>query len=262
MRHLSLVTFFLFLSANVSFACSCENVPSFCETVVLTEQNERGLVFIGEYVESLPWESGTNAKKFKIIEILSGEIILADSPFVNDNEFKNTEDEVWVLSGSGATCLYEMETAGKAIFSCAYGEWFGYHPSICSNNYLAIDENMNVYGTLYDNSNWESASIEELVDVIKNDACVSSTDDFTASFKRGLVLRNTIITNEISFDLYKISIEDLEVELYNAQGKLVISKKVETALNNSISTNKLSYGIYFLSFVKDRNRYTVRIVKQ
>ncbi len=139
MKYLFQLILFFFFFTNVAFACSCENVPSFCQSTVYTSDQETGLVFLGELLESEPWENWGIAKKFKIVEILSGEIVLPESPLANDIEFENTADEVWVLSGDGGTCLYGMEDDGLALFSVTYGDWFGYVPSICSNNYLSVD---------------------------------------------------------------------------------------------------------------------------
>ncbi len=121
---------------------------------------------------------------------------------------------------------------------------------------------MNVSGLILDPFEWETIAYDELITIIKSDGCISSTNDFGKEMEAGLELRSSFFSSEISFSLSNVSIEDLEVEVLNAMGQMVISKKVEQKNYNTISTNKLSNGIYFLSFVKDRNRYSVRIIKQ
>ncbi len=258
---ISLLTFFIFFS-KIGFTCSCENVPSFCQSTVEVSQHETGLVFLGEFIEAQEASDFYGiAKKFRIVEILSGEIILPNSPQANDNEFENNAEEVWVLSGESATCLYEMQN-GLGIFSVYYGEWFGYSPSICANNYLPVDENMNVSGTLFDPFEWETIAYQELISIIKNNGCVTSTNDFNTAMQAGLQLQSNIFSSAISFSLSNVEIDHLEVEILNAMGQIVIAKKVEQAAQNKIETHKLASGIYFLSFVKDRHRYTVKMIKQ
>lgn len=90
------------------------------------------------------------------------------------------------------------------------------------------------------------------------DATAASTSDFEALQNAGIVLKSTVIENNIEVDAQ----QNTSLELYNTNGQLIKSIKISTG-NQSIDVSSLSAAIYIARFTTEDNKTSqIRVVKQ
>ncbi len=261
MKLVFFFTFWLCLFSQQLDACSCNNIPTLCEEAHKVETNARMLFWIGELINTVQLGNDRFVAKFKVVEVLSGEIILPDSPLAKDNSiYENTTSEIWVFGGSGAECLYESFDS-LSLFACSYYD--GYIPDICSTSYLSIDDSMNVTGYIYETFVTETVSLEEIRAIIETKCpTIINTNDITELIAKNIYLKSNVINNSLSFEFENQWISDTELRLISSNGTCF--QKVDLFYDGSytLNTSELPSGMYVLQFVSDENQHCIKIMKQ
>ena len=253
-------TFILFLSIQItSWACSCAGVLNFCEHSKNIKDDEKGLIWIGEFIQKDSIDEYTAAYQFKVEEIIHGNIITKDSPFASGSSYENTDSTIWVLGGEGSLCLYDYQ-AGRSIFAIGYNSNnFGYTASICAMEYMNIPSDEMLNGHIFSNYETESISLSDLREVI-DASCVSNNDHFSTRIEESLTMSPNPTADYIDLILNSNQLEGLSLEVYDILGKKLFTRGLKSRATQ-IDLRNYRSGIYILSFTKDRFRYSKKLIK-
>lgn len=241
-----------------SFACSCENIPSFCQVSKYISDSEVGIIFVGELMEVDSIDEFSSAYKLKIVDKLYGDVILSDSPHFVDNGYDNTTDEVWVLGGESSLCMREIAN-GLTVIACNYEQNFGYFPGICEYNYLEVDDNNMLTGYISDQFSLSTIHLDELRDVVAA-PCISSTEEL-----ENLIASEVQITPIPFDDVLNINSSlsfstQVKYELTDLNGRVIAEAKLESG-NQMIQTAAIRSGVYFIRFTDGEDSVVRKVVK-
>lgn len=260
-------TYFLVLIsiayASFSFACSCAEPPSLCEYSKTLESDERGLIFIGEYIQEDSIGVSQIAYQFKVDRLIRGKIVLPDSPLANGSQYENTDSTVWLLGGDGGLCYRVMYE--KALIATTYWEFFGYTPDICSNSYFQIDEDENIFGSIWQRGLYETVALSDVESVISA-TCTSSIDDLENDINIDFYPNPTSDIVNLKFDITRKNSKsnNISYTITNVTGELIQKdtfKIYGNSVERRIDLSGLQSGVYIMTFTRNRNSYSQKIVK-
>ena len=259
MKPLFLFLFFLCFSFQSVYACSCENIPTLCEQMHQSKDDERMLVWIGNLIDTIQLEDGFFAAKFSVVEIISGDIILPDSPLADeDSEYENSDTEIWILGGHEAAC-HHSSFDSISLFACSYYNGM-YAPSICATSYLPVNESMEVSGTIYENDVFETVTLDEVRSILDAE-CSSNTEDISSLIDQSISFESNVIDHSLNFYFDNRNVIDLEVNLISYDGKLLESKFLNQSGNYTFNTTHLPAGLYIVQFTTKGQLYSRKLVK-
>lgn len=256
--------FFAFISFQSLKGCSCVGI-SFCQALESLTDEEIDLVFMGSFIKSEPLESIFTAIQFKVIKIYHGEVITPSSVYFTGEDYINTDSTVWIISGNSSICMPDIDDE-TAIFALSYNKHnafggppneYGYAPHSCTPNYFPIAADNTVEGRIFNFNGTginDTITVEEFEEAI-NDKCGLSSNTSIDYFSD-----NTVVYPQPTSGILRIN----NLENY-AEWKLKLtdlSGRVIKELNSiEIDLSDCEAGIYFLQFVKDRQRFTKKIIK-
>jgi uncharacterized protein (TIGR02145 family) len=91
--------------------------------------------------------------------------------------------------------------------------------------------------------------------------CIRDSSSIQTSLKRSTIFSTLNVHPNPFSDYLAIELESPSVlSLYNAQGKLLLNKKI--TITYSINTSHLSKGIYFLKVTSEKGVYSQKVIKQ
>jgi len=248
------------LSCQSLFACLCGG-PSFCEYAQSLSQNDRQLIFLGSFIQEFSIGGSRTRMQFEIEQVYRGEVVTPNSPLYTGETNTNSDSTVWVLSGGEGICLRDIYKDSLAIFAVQYnsgfpgeGFHFGYVPTVCENDYFPISDQLTVTGRIFDQRKDTTLSITEFEEVIRSTCFTSSTTELTKSFEAIKVFPQPA-ADYINIQLPN-ELDDLSISIFDLTGKNVLNVQ---SFNVDISS--LETGVYYLSFSKNRQRHTRKLVK-
>jgi len=257
---LTFVLFSLSIIQSVN-ACSCVLVD-ICQRIESFTDEETDLIFMGSFIKSEVIEGIYSAWQFRVIKVYNGEIITPNSVHYTGETYTNTDSTVWIISSGGNLCTSRIDNH-TAIFTVSYNNpqgvglsaENGYAPLICSPDYYPISSNNTVEGYISSGDlDRDTVTVDELEELIFDcvKSSLSNVDDYV---QENVVIHPQPTTGKLfvssDFDLL-----DWEVKLFDMSGKEIV--KLES---NQIDISGLNRGVYFLQFVKDRKRFTKKIIK-
>ena len=244
---------------SYSYACSCFTIDGFCAHAEEISKVSNGLVWIGEFIETQP-SSGfaTTASKFRIKEIIAGDVILPENPIADGSEFKNSLQEVWVFGGSGAACMRFIKDQ-DAVFACQYSEGLGYTPTICAHDYLPIDNQGKIDGFIHNTDHNLKISVDKLKRELAD--CLTAYQPCFSDQKVVFSIIQNPIEDVLTFSVNEKFVDYGKVSIHDISGRLIRQYKSIATLNQ-IPVKELPNGIYLFSFEYNACRYRTKIIKQ
>lgn len=254
-KFLASLIFYIFFLPNC-FACTCAYVTPFCKNINTVIENDNGLVWIGEFlsIDTLAGNLDIDYYKYRVKEILHGEIAKENFMLDVENKFVNSDSIIWVAGGNGGICLLTYY-GSEAMFAQKFDEYYGYASLHCDTGFLVGDGKGNFDGFIYYENN-ESITIEDIDGLIAK-PCVSSMNVFD-EFNSITVSPNPAI-DFLVVNLHSNN-SDVNYNLLNASGELVKSD-ILTSGKNRIKLYGLKDGIYFLILREEKLMKTFKFLK-
>ena len=253
---------FTILLSNVicvaSYACSCENIPSFCEVSKHISDSEVGIIFVGELMEVDSIDEFETAYKLRILDKIYGEVILPNSPHYVDKGYDNTEEELWVLGGVSSLCLRTIAD-GRTVIACNYSSQFGYVPGRCESNYLEVDDNNMVSGWISNQFSQDTIHLDDLRNVIA-EPCTTSSEELEDLIDSEILIAPNPFDEVLDIHA-NLSIErDIKYELMDLNGRLIAQANLENG-NQLIQTTSIRSGVYLVRFTDGEDSVVRKVIK-
>jgi len=231
MRFCLAIVFFASTTFQLVIACSCAGT-SFCDV------------------------------QYNITKIYHGEVITPNSELYTGEEYENTDSTVWIISGNSSICMPDISDQ-TAILAVSYNNHnafggppneFGYAPHACQINYFPVASNNTISGWIMEFNQIDTLTIAEFEQTIES-GCSASISSIVDHFSESTTLYPQPSTGAIIIEA-DFELQDWKLRLFDMSGKEI---KVVQAENIDIS--ELERGVYFLHFIKDRQRFTKKIIK-
>lgn len=260
MRALIFLFFMTCFSMQPLLSCTCVG-SSFCLDMDEHFTDDNDLIFLGSFIKSEEPIGLFVPMQYKIEELYSGEVVTPSSPLYNGEEFINTDSTVWILAGSSAFCMPDLVDQ-SAIMAVAYNEQtggiaipaFGYSNYACLISYLPVTEDGFVNGWIYDAFQSDTVSLEEFQGVFHTGCFGTNSTNEVYNIDEFNVLPQPT-TGYVDI-IMPDAIEEWTITLYDIDGR-----SLQQINNRSVDLSALNAGVYFMTFEKDRHRFTKRIVK-
>lgn len=259
MKNLIFLILIIGITKAPVFSCSCVAV-SYCDNLdKYTDDND--LIFMGSFIQREDIDGVFYAVEYRVEEVFSGEIITPASPLYEGESRINTDSTLWVISANSGICMPFLEEQ-KAVIAISYkeGEFsnvveFGYSPSTCEYNYFPVSQDETVTGFFESIDGEEELTIEEFreltVDGCGNRLTSTIDDPINEQFSTYPQPTKDLLNISTAGD-----INDWQISLLDVDGRLIQTCQLEV-----IDLSNLDSGVYFVQFVKERQRYVKRIIK-
>ncbi len=260
MRSLSTLLIVTIFSIQSAFSCTCVGT-NFCVNIDEHFSDANDLIFLGTFIKSEEPIGSFVPMQYKVKEIFSGEIVTPSSPLYNGEEFINTDSTVWILAGHSAICMPDLIDQ-SAVMAIAYNHQngvieipdFGYTNYICNVSYLPVSDDGFVSGRIFEDFQLDTIGLEEFRGIFHSNCAgtnstsgVFSAEDFVVQPQPTIDHLNIFVPD---------SFTDWEITLYDMDGRSIRTIDAQT-----VDLTALDSGVYFMTFERDRHRFTKRIIK-
>gem|GEM_PF-3835995 len=205
-------------------------------------------------------------------EVIQGELTLGDSLWVPEHShgftYNNTDSLIWVIGGSQAQC-FEHYPSGRILFATIFRDgtnaWrsdpIGYWTSLCSIDFLPIDERGEVHDYITDWTEKSTLSLGEMRIVIA-ERCRTDSGN-RVELDQGGNPDITIIPNPTSRSVNiraRIPLGGAIVRVFDTSGRLLSEKKLDGNFS-SIQMTQFDSGLYFIIINISDQTYVKKVVK-
>ena len=250
-----------------------------CETT--TDDGSMGGIvdlFFSEYVEG----SSTN-KALEIANFTGAPVNLSDytlkiafnaNAFSNVYTFPNTSianEDVFVVANSGlaSACQPEQDDVNNGITNFNGNDAIGLFKNDVLIDIIGIEADGNTFAqdvtlirkpeiefptTTFDINEWNSFAVNTCVDLGSHNQTLSVTNTVLDAFK---IYPNPVASNT----LFISTSSDLDIQIFNLLGKLVLETKVSNT-NTSIDVSSLNSGVYLIKLNSDNKSVTKKLIRQ
>ena len=239
-------------------ACSCELPPSLCERLDRIDGQANELVFIGAYLQTDTIGDFQYAYKYKIDKLIRGTVILPGTPLDSGSAYENTDSTVWMLGGSGATCLYEYPDQ-EVLFALLYdSNYFGYVPNICDNDYFPIKDNL-ISGYIWEKDKMDILELSELEKLL-DATCRSQTNELENYIKEQVSIGPNPSFETLQIKIHSVLAKPLTVKITDINGAVILQEfnLFDRAI---IDLSHCRTGVYFLNYTREGHSYTQKLLK-
>jgi len=241
------------------YGCSCYAPPSFCKHAQVINSRGMEFIFVGSMISSQEISQEEHAFQYRIERVIGGGVVEGPSTLFTNQTFENTDSTVWILGGTADLCFRWI--GERAILAVEYISDAGYNVSVCRNDFLKIDDEEMVEGTLLDSLETIKLSVDDVELLVNDGNCrVRTSTKEVETLKKDVIVSTSSFTNEIVITARDLSLQGSPYRIADIDGRQITKGNI-IGKETYVDLPSISTGIYLVSIFYRESRVTFRIYR-
>ena len=253
------ISIIIMLASIAAYGCSCYAPPSFCKHAQVINSRGMEFIFVGSMISSQEISREEHAFQYSIERVIGGGVVQGPSTLFTNQTFENTDTTVWLLGGTADLCFRWI--GERAIIAVEYITDAGYNVSVCRNDFLKIDDEEMVEGTLLDSLETIKLSVDDVDQLVNDGNCSirTNTKDIQA-IKDEIVVSTSSFTNEIIITTMKPELYGLPISIHDTYGRQLLTSYITEEVTY-VDVPPIPSGLYFVTIYYRESRVAFKVYR-
>ena len=253
------ISIIIMLASIAAYGCSCYAPPSFCKHAQVINSRGMEFIFVGSMISSQEISREEHAFQYSIERVIGGGVVQGPSTLFTNQTFENTDTTVWLLGGTSDLCFRWI--GERAIIAVEYITDAGYNVSVCRNDFLKIDDEEMVEGTLLDSLETIKLSVDDVDQLVNDGNCSirTNTKDIQA-IKDEIVVSTFSYGNEIIITAKSPDLYGLPISIHDTYGRQLLTSYITEEVTY-VDVPPIPSGLYFVTIYYRESRVAFKVYR-